>query len=72
MVSLASLSDHAVMVAVAVVRMVQVAIDDVVGVVAVFDRIVSTTFTVHVLVDMLAARMGHAAGGIHRVDLDHL
>ena len=60
------------MVAVAFMRVMQVTIDDVVGVVAVLDRLVPAAFTVHVRIEMLAARMGHAAGWIHRVDLDHL
>jgi hypothetical protein len=59
------------MVAVAVVRVVQVTIDEVVDVVAMLDRFVTTTFTVHVLRDMLATRVRHTAGGIHFVDLDH-
>jgi hypothetical protein len=60
------------MVAVAIMRVVQVTIDDVVGVVAVLDRLVPTALAVHVTVDMLTARMRHAAGWIHRIDLDHL
>jgi hypothetical protein len=46
-------------------------IDEIVGVVAVLDRFVTATFTMHVLRGVLATRMRHAAGGIHFIDLDH-
>jgi hypothetical protein len=65
------LGNHAVMIAVTVVWMVQVTIDNVVGVIAVLDCLVPAVFAVHVVRDMLAARVRHTAGWIHLVDLDH-
>jgi hypothetical protein len=59
------------MVTVAIVRMMEVTIDHVVGVVAVLHRLVAAALAVHVVRDMLAARVRHATGGIHLVDLDH-
>ena len=59
------------MVAVTIMRMMQMPIDDVVGVIAVLDRRVTAAFAVHVVRAMLATRVRHTTGGIHLVDLDH-
>ena len=59
------------MVAVTIMRMMQMTIDEVVGVIAVLDGLVPATFAVHVVRDVLSTRVRHTTGRIHLVDLHH-